>query len=50
MIPVAAQEVLGKEYERDRDGNIISGYPDGDDHAIDAVRYATERKWRKRGE
>lgn len=48
--PVAAQEFLGKEYERDRDGNIISGYPDGDDHAIDAVRYATERKWRKRGE
>ena len=48
--PVAAQEFLGKEYERDRDGNIISGYPDGDDHTIDAVRYATERKWRKRGE
>ena len=48
--PVAAQEFLGKEYERDKDGNIISGYPDGDDHAIDAVRYATERKWRKRGE
>lgn len=48
--PVAAQEFLGKEYERDRDGNIVSGYPDGDDHAIDAVRYATERKWRKRGQ
>ena len=46
--PVAAQEFLGKEYERDRDGNIVSGYPDGD--AIDAVRYATERKWRKRGQ
>lgn len=48
--PVAAAEFLGKEYERDRDGNIVSGYPDGDDHAIDAVRYATERKWRKRGQ
>lgn len=48
--PVAAQEFLGKEYERDRDGNIVSGYPDGDDHAIDAIRYATERKWRKRGQ
>lgn len=47
--PVAAEEFLGKEYERDRDGNIISGYPDGNDHAIDAVRYATERKWRRRG-
>lgn len=48
--PVAAQEFLGKEYERDRDGNIISGYPDGNDHTIDAVRYATERKWKKRGQ
>lgn len=48
--PVAAEEFLGKEYERDKDGNIISGYPDGSDHTIDAVRYATERKWRKRGQ
>lgn len=48
--PVAAEEFLSKEYERDRDGNIISGYPDGNDHAIDAVRYATERKWKRRGE
>lgn len=48
--PVAAEEFLSKEYERDRDGNIISGYPDGDDHCIDAVRYATERKWKKRGQ
>lgn len=48
--PVAAEEFLGKEYERDRDGNVVSGYPDGSDHTIDAVRYATERKWRKRGQ
>ena len=48
--PVAAEEFLSKEYERDRDGSIISGYPDGNDHAIDAVRYATERKWKRRGE
>lgn len=48
--PVSCEEFLSKEYERDRDGNIISGYPDGNDHCIDAVRYATERKWKKRGQ
>lgn len=48
--PVSCEEFLGKEYERDRNGEIISGYPDGNDHCIDAVRYATERKWKKRGQ
>ena len=38
--PVAAEEFLDYEYERDKDGNVISGYPDGNDHCIDAVRYA----------
>ena len=28
----------------------ISGYPDGDDHCIDAVRYATNRIWKKKGQ
>jgi len=48
--PVAAQEFLDYEYERDKDGNVISGYPDGDDHVIDSVRYATESIWKKRGQ
>lgn len=48
--PVAAQEFLDYEYERDKDGNIISGYPDGEDHCIDAVRYATNQIWKRRGE
>ena len=48
--PVAAKEFIGKEYERDKEGNVISGYPDGDDHTIDAVRYALERVWRRRGQ
>lgn len=48
--PVAADEFLHYEYERDKDGNIISGYPDGNDHVIDAVRYATERIWKRRGQ
>lgn len=48
--PVAAEEFLNCEYDRDKEGNVISGYPDGDDHVIDAVRYATERIWKRRGQ
>lgn len=48
--PVAAQEFLDYEYERDKEGNVITGYPDGDDHCIDAVRYATNSIWKRRGE
>lgn len=48
--PVACEEFLNYEYDRDKDGNVISGYPDGNDHVIDAVRYATERIWKRRGQ
>lgn len=48
--PIAAKEFLDKEYDRDKEGNVIGGYPDGNDHTIDAVRYATERIWRRRGQ
>lgn len=48
--PVAAKEFAHYEYERDKEGNVISGYPDGDDHCIDAVRYATNRIWKRRGQ
>ena len=48
--PVAAQEFLDYEYERDKEGNIISGYPDGNDHCIDSIRYATNQIWKRRGE
>lgn len=47
--PVACEEFLNYEYDRDKEGNVISGYPDGNDHVIDAVRYATERIWKRRG-
>lgn len=40
--PCAAEEFIAYEYERDRDGEVISGYPDADNHSIDAVRYALE--------
>lgn len=48
--PVTAQEFLDYEYERDKEGNVISGYPDGNDHCIDATRYATNRIWKKKGQ
>ena len=31
------------EFERDRDGNFVTGYPDRNNHTIDATRYALER-------
>jgi PBSX family phage terminase large subunit len=48
--PETATEFLDYEYERDKEGNVISGYPDKDNHAIDAVRYATNPIWKKRGQ
>lgn len=47
--PNVCKEFKGYEYERDKDGNIITGYPDHDNHLIDASRYATEPLWRRRG-
>ena len=46
--PNAWREFSQYEYERDKAGNVISGYPDKDNHAIDATRYALERVWRRR--
>ena len=48
--PVACEEFINCEYDRDKEGNVISGYPDGNDHDIDAVRYAMERVWKRRGQ
>ena len=39
----------GFEYERDKEGNVISGYPDKNNHTIDADRYALESHYNKRG-
>ena len=47
--PNAYQEIAGYEYERDKDGNVISGYPDENDHAISALRYAYEPHFNRRG-
>ena len=47
--PNAYREITEYEYERDKDGNFISGYPDGNDHAISALRYAYEPLFNRRG-
>ncbi len=47
--PNAYKEFVGYEYERNREGDIISGYPDKDNHLIDATRYALERVFNKYG-
>lgn len=47
--PRTWKEFSAYEYERTKDGEIVSGYPDANNHHIDAVRYALERVW-KRGE
>ena len=48
--PNAAREFSGYELERTADGTAFkSGYPDKDNHTIDATRYACERDMRKGG-
>ena len=48
--PDAAREFIDYEYERDKEGNVISGYPDKNNHSIDAVRYAMNSVWKRRGQ
>lgn len=47
--PNAYNEFVGYEYERNKDGDIISGYPDANNHLIDATRYALEPASRRMG-
>ena len=47
--PNTLKEFIEYEYERDKDEEIISGYPDKNNHNIDAVRYALERVWKRKG-
>ena len=47
--PNAYNEFVGYEYERNKDGDIISGYPDANNHLIDATRYALEPVSRRMG-
>lgn len=48
--PNAYREFSRYEYERDREGKVVSGYPEGqEDHIIAATRYAFETLFNRRG-
>ena len=48
--PDTAREFGEYEYERDpKTGEVLEGYPDVANHHIDAVRYGTNRIWKRRG-
>ena len=47
--PTVYKEFVNYEFERDKDGNVISGYPDKDNHTIDSTRYALEKVFRVYG-
>lgn len=48
--PKSAEEFTAYEYEHSKDGEIISGYPDKNNHCIDAVRYGLYPAWKRSGE
>ena len=45
--PLAASEFTGYEQLKTKDGEIISDYPDKNNHFIDLARYASEDIWRE---
>ena len=48
--PDTLKEFLEYEYDADKNGDPLPGYPDHNNHHIDAVRYAMETVWRKPGQ
>ena len=48
--PDTYDEFIKYEHERDKEGKIISSFPDKDNHHIDAVRYGMERVWKHKGQ
>lgn len=49
--PDTVKEFTEYEYERDdKTGEVLGGYPDINNHHIDAVRYATNKIWKRRGQ
>ncbi len=47
--PNAAREFSGYQLEEDGQGGFLGGFPDRDNHCIDALRYACEREMRRTG-
>lgn len=51
VCPDTAKEFSEYEYERDeKTGEVLEGYPDAANHHIDAVRYGTNKIWKRRGQ
>ena len=48
--PETYREFSEYEYEIDKDGTVLDGYPDVDNHSIDMTRYAMEKVWKRRGQ
>ena len=48
--PYTATEFNEYEYERTDDDEIISSYPDANNHSIDMTRYAMERVYKRKGQ
>ena len=48
--PDTLKEFTEYEYDADKNGDALPGYPDHNNHHIDAVRYAMESVWRKAGQ
>lgn len=48
--PYTAQEFNEYEYDRTKDDEIISRYPDANNHSIDMTRYAMERVFKRKGQ
>ena len=49
LCPETYKEFVNYEYEQDRNGNFLSTYPDANNHSIDAVRYALNKYWARKG-
>jgi len=47
--PNAYREFTSYEYEKNKDDEWMSGYPDANNHLIDALRYAMERVYKNFG-
>jgi phage terminase large subunit len=45
--PNAAREFSNYEYEKNKDGEFLTGYPDFDNHMIDMLRYSYSRVMRQ---
>lgn len=48
--PYTYQEFVNYEYERTPEGQILTGYPDANNHQIDSVRYAMEAEFKWMGQ